>query len=218
MSIYRCDIDIVWYRYDIDVALMWHRFDIVLISLLYQFNIVVKPWYRNDAPMRHRCDTDACCRRCNMMYWFGVILMWYRFGLDLITMRSFLFPMLRNVEPPPPPSPPTTSLSPVGWSYRYILEVGGWERMRPQPGNRFRFRLRARVVRASEAVRDDSAVAGVRQTFFSCCCSSCCWRADVPRRPIDKNHKSLCMHTKKSCKKRPVFPVKNFVSSRAPKY
>ena len=60
--------------------------------------------------------------------------------------------------------------------------------MGTQPGNRFRFRLRARVVHASEAVRDDSAVAGVHQTFFCCCCSSCCscWRADVPGRPAGR--------------------------------
>ena len=60
--------------------------------------------------------------------------------------------------------------------------------MRPQPGNRFRFRLRARVVRASEAVRDDSAVAGGRQTFFSSCgcSSSCSWRADGPGRPAGR--------------------------------
>ena len=36
------------------------------------------------------------------------------------------------------------------------------------------------VVRASAAVRDDSARAGVRQTFFSSCCSYYCWPADVP--------------------------------------
>ena len=83
--------------------------------------------------------------------------------------------------------------------------------MRPQPGNQFRFRFR--VVRASEAVRDDSAVAGGRQTFFSSCCSCCsCWRADVPRRPVDKNHKSYYFQLKKSAIFVRVFPVKNFVS------
>ena len=58
------------------------------------------------------------------------------------------------------------SLSLIRHGDNVLLEVGGFERMRPQPGNRFRFRLRARVVRASEAVREDSAVAGGRQTFF----------------------------------------------------
>lgn len=38
------------------------------------------------------------------------------------------------------------------------------------------------VVRASEAVRDDSVVAGIRQTVFSCCSSCCCsWRPEVQR-------------------------------------
>ena len=83
--------------------------------------------------------------------------------------------------------------------------------MRPQPGNRFRFRVRERVVRAREAVRDDSAVAGGRRTFLCSCCScSSSWRADVPRRPVDKNHILGFFITKKSEQKGPVFPVKNF--------
>ena len=51
-------------------------------------------------------------------------------------------------------------------------------------------------MRASEAVREDSAVAGGRQTFFSYCS---CWRADVPGRPARKNHKSSQIHHKKKC-------------------
>ena len=35
-------------------------------------------------------------------------------------VRSRCGPMLRSVEPPPP----TTSLSPVGWSYRYMMIYG----------------------------------------------------------------------------------------------
>ena len=95
--------------------------------------------------------------------------------------------------------------------------------MRPQPGNRFRFRLRARVVRASEAVRDDSALAGGRQTFFSsCCCSCCCFccsggrtSRDVPSIKTIEGYLTLI---KQSVKKRPVFPVKSFARPRAPKY
>ena len=50
----------------------------------------------------------------------------YRCGTDVIDcefdVRSLFGPALRNAEPPPP----TTSLSPVGWSYRYIYwRLGG---------------------------------------------------------------------------------------------
>ena len=85
--------------------------------------------------------------------------------------------------------------------------------MRPQPGNRFRFRVRERVVRASEAVRDDSAVAGGRQTLLCSCssaCCCCCWRADVPRRPVDKNHRSSLKRDQKKCDFRSSFSSEKF--------
>ena len=43
-----------------------------------------------------------------------------------------------------------------------LISMNGWA----QPGNRFRFRIRERVVRASEAVRDDIWYNGGSKTYL----------------------------------------------------
>ena len=103
MMRYRCDADVI--TCDIDVMPVWYSCDADVISLLLL-------WYRCDTDVIHmwyRCGLLCCCDA-------DVIPMQFRCDYTVSSMTSMCGPMLRHVEPPAP----TTSLSPVGWSYRYI--------------------------------------------------------------------------------------------------
>ena len=103
MMRYRCDADVI--TCDIDAMPVWYSCDTDVLSLLLL-------WYRCDTDVIHmwyRCGMLCCCDA-------DVIPMRFRCDYTVSSMTSMCGPMLRHVEPPAPP----TSLSPVGWSYRYI--------------------------------------------------------------------------------------------------
>ena len=90
---------------------VWYSCDTDVISLLLL-------WYRCDTDVIHvwyRCGMLCCCDA-------DVIPMQFRCDYTVSSMTSMCGPMLRHVEPPAP----TTSLSPVGWSYRYIYIYIYW--------------------------------------------------------------------------------------------
>ena len=134
-----CDIVVVllWYWCDIVVISVWYWCYMFVVLISWCDNnmismccccaiVVITLWFRCDMyaiVMTYWCNTDgnslwyALIRNyCyNVLisngyrYRLVLIMIWTRWAIDLGLI-------LRHVEP----HPPTTSLSPVGWSYRYI--------------------------------------------------------------------------------------------------
>ena len=150
LMVYRCDTDVIslrccdvilmWYRCDNDVITMWCWCYIDVIPVRHRYDIVSLRRCDTDDMMWYRCDINVilllyCCYTDVISMWYrcyiDVIPMWYRCDIDVILMLYRCYTdvinvgsmsdrcLVRRCETLNPP-PPTTSLSPVGWSYRYI--------------------------------------------------------------------------------------------------
>ena len=126
---YRCDTDMIPNRYRCDTAfiMMWYRCDPLLFN-----KDMIPPRYRCDTAVWYRCDIDVmlvwyCCDTAVISMGFRCVVLWYCCDIDLIVLWLMWCRcdyddnsvcdrvVVRTLKSPPP----TTSLSPVGWSYRY---------------------------------------------------------------------------------------------------